>query len=62
MPMTAQNMECQLADFLASAKLEVYYQSMIEMGYDDLAHILRMSAEDSIVLCKDIFGPKKGHR
>ena len=29
------NMECQLAEFLASAKLEVYHQSLIEMGYDD---------------------------
>lgn len=33
---------------------------MLDMGYDDVAHILHMSHEDLKTLCEDIFGPKKG--
>ena len=52
----------QLNELLACANLQGYHKEMIDMGYDDVPHILNMSPHDTNILCEDIFGSKRGHR
>ena len=52
----------QLNELLACANLQGYHKEMIDMGNDDVPHILNMSPHDTNILCEDIFGSKRVHR
>ena len=43
----------QLNELLACANLQGYHKEMIDMGYDDVPHILNMSPHDTNILCED---------